>query len=254
MTPEAIRAAAIRAYEAGLCVVPPYEDGTKRPDGSWKQWQSKRPSQAQMQAWYGERQGIGLLTGAVSGNLECFEFDDSASQYEPLKQLAAQAGLASLIERIEQGYSERTPGGGIHWFYFCEQIEGNTLRLVSRKAGKLHVLPVHPEVLAHCERLGTEKSGRIFPIGCCLKQVRGQIDRICRAAGIPRFTPQMVRRLAAIQFEKAHPGAGSLLLGHALPGGSRVTFQHYIPVPEILRLASEKLPQPWICVDFQPPF
>ncbi len=130
MTPEAVRSAAQQAYESGLCVIPPFEDGSKRPDGSWKQWQSKRPSKAQMTAWYGERHGIGLLTGAVSGNLECFEFDDVPA-YEAFGPLAEAAGLGDLVERIAEGYSERTPKGGIHWLYYCEQIAGNT-KLASR--------------------------------------------------------------------------------------------------------------------------
>ncbi len=45
MSVEAITAA-LAAAEAGLSVVPPAEDGTKRPDGPWARWQRERASEA----------------------------------------------------------------------------------------------------------------------------------------------------------------------------------------------------------------
>lgn len=127
------------AYSLGLCVVPPFEDGTKRPESPWKQWQTQRPTVTQMRTWYGERQGVGLLTGAISGNLECFEFDDRPV-YESFLPLAEQSGLGSLIGRIMAGYSESTPSGGVHWLYYCETIAGNTklARRPKTKAEKKH--------------------------------------------------------------------------------------------------------------------
>ena len=39
-------AVARRYYEAGLAVIPPKEDGTKRPIDLWKQYQAERPDPA----------------------------------------------------------------------------------------------------------------------------------------------------------------------------------------------------------------
>jgi hypothetical protein len=50
------------------------------------------------------------------GGLEPFEFDDRAV-YEAYKAAAIAMGLGDLVERIEAGYLEDTPGGGIHWMY-----------------------------------------------------------------------------------------------------------------------------------------
>lgn len=113
------------AHDAGLCVVPPREDGTKSPLGRWRGYQKERPSLAKLREWYqGRRSGIGLVNGAVSGNLEALEFDDDDT-YLAYKVAAAAVGLGSLVERIEHGYSERSPGGW-HWLYRCEEITGNT--------------------------------------------------------------------------------------------------------------------------------
>ena len=35
------RSAALAASDAGISVVPPRQDGSKRPIGDWKRWQSK---------------------------------------------------------------------------------------------------------------------------------------------------------------------------------------------------------------------
>src|SRR3954454_6652023 len=37
----AVRAAALAAFDAGLAVIPPREDGSKRPDGKWKDFQDQ---------------------------------------------------------------------------------------------------------------------------------------------------------------------------------------------------------------------
>ena len=132
-----VGAAAFSAYAAGLCVIPPLEDGSKRPMESWKAFQKRRPDLPQMQAWYSkqDRQGIGVITGRVSLNLECIEFDGVKegyyNAYLGLKEAAEAAGLNDLIDRIERGYSEASPSGGIHWLYRCSEIEGNT-KLASR--------------------------------------------------------------------------------------------------------------------------
>lgn len=120
--------AARAAFLAGICVVPPRPDGSKRPIDAWARWQSERPDADQMRRWYGDdgRQGgIGFVCGAVSGGLELFEFDDRAT-YEEFIEAARGVGLRELVDRIERGYLEETPGGGVHWFYRCAEIAGNT--------------------------------------------------------------------------------------------------------------------------------
>lgn len=120
---------ALAAAAAGISVLPPREDGTKAPlaeGGSWAQWQSQRADEAQIREWYANgRTGVGFVTGAVSGKLELFEFDDMGV-YGQFRVAANSAGLRELTQRLEDSYSELTPGGGMHWFYRCSEIGPNT--------------------------------------------------------------------------------------------------------------------------------
>ena len=128
MSNDAILAAAQQSYGAGLCVLPVAEDGTKRPDcSSWEQYKRSRPSRDQMRDWFSlhTRSGLGVVCGQISGGLECFEFDDRVV-YDQFKDTAQLTGLGDLVEGIEQGFCEDTPGGGVHWLYRCDGVEGST--------------------------------------------------------------------------------------------------------------------------------
>src|SRR5919106_6041013 len=119
-----VRTAAIAAFSAGLCPVPPRMDGTKAPVGEWRKFQKQRPGRSEIESWYGPNTGLGLVCGKISGNLECLEFDDSAA-YDAYKGLAEATQLGELVERIEAGYLEQSPSGGFHWLYRCPEISGN---------------------------------------------------------------------------------------------------------------------------------
>ena len=121
-----IRQVALEAHDAGLSVVPPAEDGTKRPYCEWTDYQQRRPAREQVEAWYsGNRNGLGIVNGAVSGGLESIEFDDHIT-YIAFNADAEAAGLGDLVKRIESGYLEQSPSEGIHWPYYCTEICGNT--------------------------------------------------------------------------------------------------------------------------------
>lgn len=163
------------AVRAGLCVVPPREDGSKMPLAAWKQWQSERPSRAQINDWYagGDRSGVGLVCGAISLNLELQEFEDEPT-YQLYKDNAEALGLGPLVERIETGYLERSPGGGYHWLYRCvTAVEGNTIlarnmdgtvRIETRgEGGYVVVAPSH---------------GSVHPSGEAYELLRGSLDRV----------------------------------------------------------------------------
>ena len=123
MTP--VQATAREAYDAGLCIVPPLEDGSKRPLAAWKAYQATRPSREKCGEWWGRCTGLGTITGAVSGNLEVLDFDERPA-YDAFVEAAARAGLGDLVTRIEAGYVEDTPSGGVHWLYRCPDIAGST--------------------------------------------------------------------------------------------------------------------------------
>ncbi|WP_433415062.1 phage/plasmid primase, P4 family [Microtetraspora malaysiensis] len=132
MTENAILQAAHDLHDAGLCVLPAAPDGTKRPAVPWKEWQHARPGPAQLDTWFaqGKHQGLGVVTGAVSGGLEMLELEGRAVAEGILAQmteLADAAGLGDLIRRVSHGYMEITPSGGLHFLYRVQgPVAGNT--------------------------------------------------------------------------------------------------------------------------------
>lgn len=113
------------AYASGLCVVPPKGDGTKAPIGTWRNYQHERPTPKQITEWYKDgREGIGIVCGTISGNLTMLECENEDT-WTLLRDNADSVGLGELVSRIADGWMERTPGGGIHIYYRCDDTRGN---------------------------------------------------------------------------------------------------------------------------------
>jgi len=128
-THDTVTAAAVAACEAGLAVMPPREDGTKRPLGEWKHWQTERPGLEQIATWYATpRTGIGLICGQVSGGLEVLELEGAAVQQgfqHELRAAAQAAGIEDVLDRVLNGCLVQSPSGGYHLMYRCPTPEGN---------------------------------------------------------------------------------------------------------------------------------
>lgn len=176
------------AHAAGLSVIPPAQDGTKRPyvpgskGGAWKMYQSQRPPLALLTQWYDPRNGltgIGLACGAVSGNLEVLDFDTLAA-WETYRQHAEYCGMESLLGRIWAGYGEISPRGA-HVMYRCTEITGNT-KLARDAEGK-----------ATIETRGeggyiiiAPSNGRVHPSGGEYKRVSGALTTILTITPLER--------------------------------------------------------------------
>jgi putative DNA primase/helicase len=82
---------------------------------TWKPYQTTPATLQHVKGWY--RRGLtGCgVCGGVNG-LEPFEFDDRAT-YDQFKRSAIAVGIGDLVERIDAGYSEESPSGGIHLMY-----------------------------------------------------------------------------------------------------------------------------------------
>ena len=85
--------AALAWCRTGASVVPPAQDGTKRPLGEWKNFMVTPADFKQIDAWYGDgtRTGVGLVTGTVSGNLEMLELEGRATTSEHLDLIMFEA-------------------------------------------------------------------------------------------------------------------------------------------------------------------
>ena len=116
--------AARRWYDAGCCVVPSHQDKSKRPHTSWTRYQTERPSWLQVQQWLdsGDYDGIGVITGRVSGNLELLEIEGHALADGALDKLMAtakeyaQVGAEDLLRRVLAGCTGRSAGQGMHTY------------------------------------------------------------------------------------------------------------------------------------------
>jgi hypothetical protein len=119
-------ATALRAMRAGISVLPPRQNGSKRPIGAWKNYQTERADEETIREWYANGcTGVGVVPGAVSGGLELFEFDEPSMAQRFIAE-AERAGMRDLVKQIVAGYCELTPGGGVHWFWRCSEVGGNT--------------------------------------------------------------------------------------------------------------------------------
>lgn len=130
--------AALAWHRAGCSVVRVATDGTKRPLGAWKQYQATAADASILNAWFtGGHPGVGIVTGAVSGNLEMLELEGRAMAVglmQQIRDLAEASGLDALLDRVLAGYAEFTPTGGFHLYYRVDgPVAGNT-KLARRPA------------------------------------------------------------------------------------------------------------------------
>lgn len=115
---------------AGVNVVPVRHDGTKAPAGQWKQAQDTMTTADELVTWASNAQGFGIITGKVSGNLEMLELEGravAAGILEEARQLAHDADIGDIWDKLQCTYIEMTPSGGIHWLYRVEtDVPSNT--------------------------------------------------------------------------------------------------------------------------------
>lgn len=124
-TRAAVNAAVREAYDAGLCVVPPREDGSKAPIGAWKEFQAERPTLDRLREYYrAERHGLGVLGGPVSGELEVFELESDVV-WKQFRCAMSDGGYDELLERAEAGYLEQAPRGGVHYLWRTDRAGAN---------------------------------------------------------------------------------------------------------------------------------
>lgn len=184
--PESVSDLAIRLLAAGVSVIPIRPDGSKAPAvREWKGAQERpySPTQAR-QAWSGTVRGIAAVCGAVSGGLECLDFD--------LKTLFDV--WAVELERAAPGLLRRlvitdTPDG-VHCWYRSAEIEGNQ-KLARDAAGKTVVetrgeggyaiLPGSPAVCHPTNREYAYRQGHLAEVGTVTEGERAVMLDLARA-------------------------------------------------------------------------
>ncbi|MGD9890119.1 MAG: bifunctional DNA primase/polymerase [Dehalococcoidia bacterium] len=179
-------AATLAGWDAGLSMLLVREDGSKRPGGirikKWKGRTVRRCSRRALDRLYRERglSGVGFATGAVSGHVRLFEFDDRPT-YDAFVIAADAVGLGSLVTRIRRGYEEETPGGGMHWLVRAEVVGGNTE--LAKRPAPTEQNPRGVKVLIETREDGgfviiAPSNGRVHPSGGAYRIVSGGIATI----------------------------------------------------------------------------
>ena len=171
---------AIRWQAAGIVALPVRSDGTKAPGlASWKEYQQRQPTIDEYVQWFGHgAQGIGVLTGAVSGHLEMVELEGRAilaGALQRLKQHAADHEGLGLLDRVIGGYCEQTPSIGIHLLY---RVEGGGVRKNTKLART-----ADRQVLAETRGEGgfvvvAPSAGTTHPTGAAWSLVSGSIEQV----------------------------------------------------------------------------
>lgn len=135
--------AALAWHDAGASVLGAAIDGSKRPAVPWQTYQHARPTREQVEGWAQAADGIGLICGAVSGNLEMTELEGAAvadGLHLVLRDMFHEAGVIDLWAKLNT-YVEMSPSGGLHWIYRVDgPVPGNTKLARRRVDGKIQVL------------------------------------------------------------------------------------------------------------------
>jgi hypothetical protein len=174
---------ALRFLTQGISVVPVANDGSKRPAFAWQRFQQELPTPDELLMWFKDGvDGIGVITGKVSGNLEMLELEGRAvadKMHLEIAEIANNSGLGELWQRLNAGYVELTPSGGLHWLYRVSDgtLPGNTK--LARKPGENGGVDVWAETRSEGGFTITAPSGgATHPSGGAWTLIGGSIETI----------------------------------------------------------------------------
>lgn len=133
-------AAARQLLAAGISVIPVRADGSKAPAVNWKEFQQRRATPAEIDAWFGPGStfGVGAVTGDISGNLLMIEFEARAAHLiAAVRDLAAATGQEALWEKVCGGWKQLSPSGGVHFLVRTEQPTPGNQKLAADANGEV---------------------------------------------------------------------------------------------------------------------
>jgi hypothetical protein len=175
---------ALRFASNGIVAVPVAGDGSKRPGlSSWVEFQKRQPTPDELLEWFAKKpDGVGVICGAISNNLEMLELEGravAAKMHLEIAEIANNSGLGELWQKLNSGYVEMTPSGGLHWLYFVSdgQLPGNTK--LARKPGENGGVDVWAETRSEGGFTITAPSaGATHPSGGKWELIGGSIETI----------------------------------------------------------------------------
>jgi len=175
---------ALRFASNGIVAVPVAGDGSKRPGlSSWVEFQKRQPTPDELLQWFSNKpDGVGVICGAISGNLEMLELEGravAAKMHLEIAEIAQSSGLGDLWQLLNQGYVEITPSGGLHWLYKVSDgvLPGNTK--LARKPGENGGVDVWAETRSEGGfTICAPSSGSTHPSGGEWNLIGGSIETI----------------------------------------------------------------------------
>lgn len=123
---------------SGLSVLPARRKDKFPAVKSWKAYQHRLPTAAEVNAWFANgHDAVCIVTGKASGNLEIIDFDNGGELFDR---------WAAMVEDRHPGLMDRlvienTPSGGWHVIYRCGiEVSGNLKLAQGQRNGKLTTL------------------------------------------------------------------------------------------------------------------
>lgn len=125
------------AWNAGCCPIPVRDDGSKKPPFDWEQFNKRRPTEAEMRAWFGPHRAAGVVCGPVSGGLVMIEMEgpDYVNGLWGRFRAAAVEALGEDRWREITAVVEMSPSGGPHLMIRCTETTVGNLKLARRRTG-----------------------------------------------------------------------------------------------------------------------
>jgi len=175
---------ALRFASQGIVAVPVAGDGSKRPGlSSWVEFQKRQPTPDELLQWFSNKpDGVGVICGAISGNLEMLELEGravAAKMHLEIAEIAQSSGLGDLWQLLNSGYVEITPSGGLHWLYKVSDgtLPGNSK--LARKPGENGGVDVWAETRSEGGfTICAPSAGATHPSGGEWKLIGGSIETI----------------------------------------------------------------------------
>ncbi len=179
--------------DAGISVIPLRLDGSKAPAiPSWQPYRERLATTEELDQWFAQPAGIGMIAGAISGGIEVIDFDDG-ELYQPWLHM-----VPHIVERLPV---IETPSGGWHVIFRCDEIGGNIKIAMDPTREKKTLIETRGEggyIVAEGSPCSTHATGLPY----------------CQYSGpklpcVPRITPQERAELwrAARTFDKSHLAA-----------------------------------------------
>jgi hypothetical protein len=132
---------------AGISIIPIRRDGSKAPCvREWTPYQQRLANDLELRQWFARKQpyGIGVVCGAVSGNLETLDFDDEADVLFPAWRSLVESEAPGLIQCLSIVQTPRKPAG-YHVRYRTGGIAPVTIKLAMTADGKTTLIETRGE-------------------------------------------------------------------------------------------------------------